>query len=438
MEVSGRDILNSSNTEFKDNTSVEQKRVVTTGEVLSRYDELMKIKKSNEYRSYLIDKEKGINNTKFDYLDSELSDLERYLSKLPHINENTNNMKTEILKLVSPNLNQIEKARKLYLELNKRVSYDINYMNFINTKNNDGKSQIYNRDISFDNLDSNYVICKGWSQLYRELLISCGFSPDKVKIMGENKVGSHKWIEIELDNGNIIIADATDSINGELDLAKCKSSFSSNGFFYCNKFFSGARLEKINLSKSDKSDLLRIESTIKDYNEGEIDLSDEEYANLYNKYKKLSNKLDLENIGKDQWKDIDKKLGYFYYDDKIKKGNSLFKGSKLYKKLFGSEKFDNMVIDKFIDLEIPSNMEGLDAYVYLKKLSNIYGIESTTNFFCHNIGDNYEVVATWGSNNINRYKSNRNVYIVYSKSIGKKVFYNFEEYNNFVRNLTFN
>ena len=61
--------------------------------------------------------------------------------------------------------------------------------------------------------------------------------PDKVKIMGENKVGSHKWIEIELDNGNIIIADATDSINGELDLAKCKSSFSSNGFFYCNKFF---------------------------------------------------------------------------------------------------------------------------------------------------------------------------------------------------------
>ena len=262
--------------------------------------------------------------------------------------------------------------------------------------------------------------------------------PDKVKIMGGNEVGSHKWIEIELDNGNIIIADATDSINGELDLAKCKSSFSSNGFFYCNKFFSGARLEKINLSKSDKSDLLRIESTIKDYNEGEIDLTDEEYANLYNKYKKLSNKLDLENIGKDQWKDIDKKLGYFYYDDKIKKGNSLFKGSKLYKKLFGSEKFDNMVIDKFIDLEIPSNMEGLDAYVYLKKLSNIYGIESTTNFFCHNIGDNYEVVATWGSNNINRYKSNRNVYIVYSKSIGKKVFYNFEEYNNFVRNLTFN
>ena len=196
MEVSGRDILNSSNTEFKDNTSskkindvsdkfepagnlkkidntsVEQKRVVTTGEVLSRYDELMKIKKSNEYRSYLIDKEKGINNTKFDYLDSELSDLERYLSKLPHINENTNNMKTEILKLVSPNLNQIEKARKLYLELNKRVSYDINYMNFINTKNNDGKSQIYNRDISFDNLaieqlklkDLNLV--SNWEQFY--------------------------------------------------------------------------------------------------------------------------------------------------------------------------------------------------------------------------------------------------------------------------------
>lgn len=132
------------------------------------------------------------------------------------------NLEDEILSGMPKDLNEEEKCRYLYISLAKKTRYDAEY---IITKNPD----IYNKKISIDSLDSDRVICNGWAELYKQLLLIVGIPEDRIKIVGENKAYDHKYIEIYFDNYKIL-ADATSIYAGVTDLIAVKLGANTGGF----------------------------------------------------------------------------------------------------------------------------------------------------------------------------------------------------------------
>lgn len=247
-------------------------------------------------------------------------------NQLRQIFSHSSELKRELI-LNSMNIDDpILKARNLYMELNKKVHYDQNY--FRGDQN--VKKAIYDPFTTFDNLNpNNTIICKGWSELYADLLISSGFDPNDVKIVGN----LHKWVELDLKNGYILTMDATDGINGQIDISACKTGMATNGFAILNKQYSGTRLQNIYKSENKSQNI-----------------------NFIN---------DQEN-----WiRNIDKSLGYIgengYLLDEINKSNNLFSNEKLYNKLFGEKQLSKN-IDHIFNLELPKNVDGYEAYAFFK------------------------------------------------------------------------
>lgn len=152
-------------------------------------------------------------------------------------------LKTEILSTIDNNMSTIEKARKLYIELNKRVNYDMN----ITGTNEQVFREYYNKVNNFEDLvkRNNRLVCKGWAQLYYELLIDSGFDPNKVKII-ETAKQEHAWVQIELDDGKIMICDATETQRGGFDISNSKFGKKLYGQCIFPKELDGRRLSKIN------------------------------------------------------------------------------------------------------------------------------------------------------------------------------------------------
>ena len=72
----------------------------------------------------------------------------------------------------------------------------------------------------FGNFTDDAVICKGWSELYRDVLIDLGFDSSKVKVYSIGD--SHWYIGAELSDGKILVADATERMTGKLDISSSK------------------------------------------------------------------------------------------------------------------------------------------------------------------------------------------------------------------------
>lgn len=150
--------------------------------------------------------------------------------------QNINSIRTleqEILANL-PNTDDVTKIRYLYLELNKRLNYDINYF----AGDNNTKSEIYNKYLTFESLNNNSVICKGWSELYKQLLIDAGIPENCIRICGSDASGSHRWVEISMGD-HFIRCDATQRFNGSIDLANAKSGASTVGFVYLSNEWAG-------------------------------------------------------------------------------------------------------------------------------------------------------------------------------------------------------
>ena len=240
-------------------------------------------------------------------------------------------LKNSLLNSVENINDPLLKTRKLYIELNKKLHYDMNFFKADDVT----KSQILNKTTTFENIGKgNKVICKGWSELFRELLIDSGFDEKNVRI---NTSGIHRWVEVDLGNGYIIHADATEAINNSIDLATCKAGFGTSGFICINNEtgnWSGVRPKSIVESESNK--------------------------NIINS----NNQLLLE---------IDQYLGYAgnegYFADEVIKAKKLFGISRKF-----SDKMVERQLDAIFNIEIPPNIDGYEVFVYYKKISdNLFG-----------------------------------------------------------------
>ncbi len=143
------------------------------------------------------------------------------------------NLKKEIIRNMPSNLNKIEKTRYLYIELAKKVNYDPEW---IVSK----PYYKYFKETSFKNLKNDKIICKGWAQLYKELLDEAGIDGAVVKrVIDENTLKpvsfGHFWVEINVDSDMKVVADATNAYRNSTDLLNCKVGKKTNGFCLCKK-----------------------------------------------------------------------------------------------------------------------------------------------------------------------------------------------------------
>ncbi|MDD6223578.1 MAG: hypothetical protein PUB18_01075 [bacterium] len=264
-------------------------------------------------------------------------------------------LKQEILETVDLSLDPVSKVRKLYHELNKRVHYDLTCLEAGEMKRDGMKWNpslglkieeeliASNQNLSFDRLNGDRVVCIGWSSLFAELLIEAGFSVDQVKIMG--KVQAHQWVEIDLQDGNIIIADATDKIGREADLINSKIGNPTSGFVMTSKQNSGKRLSRD--PGKDQQDAK---------NNGLIWITEE------------------------NWLQTDRNLNYVnsntnnYFDVNVKKAETLFGSANHVTNFLSKFLFDKKIdfdskTELFLLRNIPDSFDSLERLGYLKQIS---------------------------------------------------------------------
>lgn len=126
---------------------------------------------------------------------------------------------TKIISNMPSNLNDLEKARYLYLELGKILSFSTQF-------NNTDDETVYNmftKKVDVHNLIDNQVNCRMWSQLYSQLL-------DVVGIKNEVISEGHQYIEFSV-NDRKWIADAT--YGTYTDLSRIKNDDETVGFGHC-------------------------------------------------------------------------------------------------------------------------------------------------------------------------------------------------------------
>lgn len=168
------------------------------------------------------------------YINAEATSIKDNLSNIiKSSNFNKNNLIDGIVNTIPKELDDLTKARMVYLKLNQSVTYSDQYFAMNTAKNlyQNELSEIYNRSFDVSNLSTNSIICSNWSNIYANLLQEVGIDPKKIEIIQSgNAVGSHRWVKMELDYGKILFADATNNINGMTDLANSKLGNSTGGF----------------------------------------------------------------------------------------------------------------------------------------------------------------------------------------------------------------
>ena len=159
---------------------------------------------------------------------------------------NAQKLKSDILSSIDTSKSTESILKQAYQELNRRFHYDPEWLEATYNDNYDVQHKIYyGQSISFDTLKNNNIICRGWSFLYKELLIELGIKAEDIRILGGDGLGSHKWIEVDLHNGQILIADGTENIGYKTaDIESSKFTNETRGFVITSAENSGKRLHK--------------------------------------------------------------------------------------------------------------------------------------------------------------------------------------------------
>lgn len=126
---------------------------------------------------------------------------------------------TKILNNMPTDLNDLEKARYLYLELCKEVSFSTTFQN----TDDNNFAQLYLKKVDVRNLDSTQVNCRIWSQLYSQLLNMVGIDNEIVNL-------GHQYVEFYCD-GKKWQADATSG--SYTDLSRVRNDDNTSGFGLC-------------------------------------------------------------------------------------------------------------------------------------------------------------------------------------------------------------
>ena len=302
-----------------------------------------------------------------------------------------NSLKGQLLKSVDGIDNPLLKARKLYMELNKKLHYDMDFVKADRVTHD----QILDKITTFENIgQGNRVICKGWSELFQEALIDSGFDESSVRI---NTAGIHRWVEIDLGNGYIIQADATDAINKSIDLAASKAGYGTSGFICIdnqNGNWNGVRPSSIVNSESCKNMI--------DNN----------------------NQLLLE---------VDQYLGYAgsqgYLVDELTKAKELFGTSQVINEL--SNDIVEQQLDAIFNMELPPNMDGYEVYAYYRKISdNLFGKDYNPIKL-----DTLFLKTSNGVEPINLMSALNNRFQLYSTSLGIMQFNSLQDLKTFIDSL---
>ena len=221
-------------------------------------------------------------------------------------------------------------ARFAYLELSKFVYYDISYSKISDIRQ---KSIIVNTPINVYNAKIfSYVVCTQWLQLYTYILSQFGIMVKKNNRPGED----HVWGEIDINDNEIIIVDATDFIDNSIDLGNAKSLSPTKGFLIVPKKYSGIKLFDVYSREENKTIL----EALKPYYE-------------------LNRDLDVSlNI-------IEKST---YPVEEILESNELFSN----RNLIINDKKDAIKIFKqarnfILNMPLPNNMDGYEAFTYYYK-----------------------------------------------------------------------
>lgn len=301
--------------------------------------------KAKEYLE-LLKQAKEENNLTF--LDATIKKLDSIIKQIDSVNYHTFDNEN-ILNLVSLSVTDfiiglikdkhlvepVLIARYAYIELAKVLYYDISY---VKQKDINGKRKIYDATVNVKKEKIfSYVVCTQWLQLYTYILKQFGLNVIKKSIPGQD----HVWGEIELDDKQIIVVDATDYINSSIDLSNAKSMSPTVGFAVLPKEYSNIKLYDIFNNKDNK-----------------------ELANKIKDYFKLNRDLDI------TLKYITEKG---YPVEKIIQENELFHYSKeIIKSPSDISRFLNCAKNFFKKLKIPNNMDGYEIFAYynmfIKKL----------------------------------------------------------------------
>ncbi len=140
------------------------------------------------------------------------------------------------------NLTELEKARYLYIELGKKLQYDINYDTDFEIKERD----VYFKPIDLDNIQTNSYVCTQISKMYTELLNRAGIQATTEKTNNDIKM-PHVFTSITLKDGRKILTDLT------LDLSNIQKGLMTEYFGY---------LDEDGYTKIDNDELDRIDSNI--------------------------------------------------------------------------------------------------------------------------------------------------------------------------------
>ena len=167
----------------------------------------------------------------FDYKKNKKLD-EQIKAFMQNTDFNKRNLIEGILDDMPNGLDDLKKARTLYLKLNQSVKYADEWIAMKEDSNFQNKMvEMYYKHFDISNMPDDSVVCSNWSNIYYDLLNEAGIDPSKINIINQNsELGVHRFVKIELDNGQIILADATNNINGMTDLLNAKLGKKTGGF----------------------------------------------------------------------------------------------------------------------------------------------------------------------------------------------------------------
>ena len=135
--------------------------------------------------------------------------------------------------------NDSGKIVKIYSELMKLLHYD----EMFNIKKDQGRIE---SQMTLLDMKGKDIICTEFSTIFADLLSRAGIDGDKIKLMRQGK--GHGWIEVELEDGRVLIADATNSVSGRIDLTSGKAGLDFVGLVILDSYMSGTSIRDLYLS----------------------------------------------------------------------------------------------------------------------------------------------------------------------------------------------
>lgn len=281
------------------------------------------IKKNNE------NQKNAIYRALLDKLNIIIKQISSYCSNTLNLINGKNSLSEYIICLIKEKHLTDPKliARCAYIELSKYVYYDISYTR---TTDLDIKRIIVDTPIETKTAKIfSYVVCTQWLQLYKYILFHFGMDVKEIRRPFED----HTWGEVDLNNGEIIIVDATDYIDSSIDLSNAKSVSPTRGFLILPASYSGIRFQEVYTNKNFKNILNEIK-----------------------KFYEINRELDI-SLGY-----ID---SYEYPIEKILKEKTIFSRSD---EIIQSQQEANKLIakvQKFLSgIHIPNNMDGYEIFAY--------------------------------------------------------------------------